>query len=601
MRPSTLRVSRILRGLGLWRAYRSWFSAALLMLLLASTPAFAYDELFGNSFEIPPDAPASDAAAARFLGMATFGPTAAGIAHVRAVGYREWIAQQLSMPATVERPYMEQLVGIPQVPTPGPGDRAIAWLKASVTAPDQLRQRMAWALSQVMVATIAQSKLANDPVAMAEFYDILARDSAGYYDTGGSYHAGTYPALLKDVTLSPAMGKMLTYIRNKKGDPVLGTFPDENYAREVMQLFSIGLILRHPDFSPVLDGNGQPIPTYPQATVGAYAALFTGWSYTSGFNSNPTNANWSAADYQPMICYAQYHDTNAKALLSYTGNYGSGSDAQVLPAGNSCEEDLDQGLAILAHHPNVAPFISRQLIQRFTTSNPSPGYIARVSAVFADDGQGEYGDLGAVVRAVLLDPEAGFNAAPPPAPFVFGKVREPLLKLTALFRYYHAAAPDGLYALGPSNNQTGYFGAYGQVPLGAPSVFNFYVPDYLPPGEFGDAGLFAPELQIINAVSAFTTANDLRNRAVAYLGNPANTDSTVAVDLTPLAALANDPGALIRQLDHDLTCGSMSDYMKTTLVDMVTQLPSTDPNGPNGRVTAALKVLLDSPEFAVQK
>ncbi|MEP7097537.1 MAG: DUF1800 family protein, partial [Dokdonella sp.] len=584
------------------RAPRRWalMLGSLTLLMATAIPAYAYDEVFASGFEAIADAPASDAEAARFLGMATFGPTAAEIAHLRGVGYAEWINQQLSMPTTAERPYVEQVDGIPMLPNPGQNDRLQAWLKAAITAPDQLRQRMAWAFSQIMVATYAQSMLGGDPVALAEYYDTLARDSAGWYDASGVYHAGTFPTLLNDVTRSPAMGKMLTYRRNEVGNPVLGTYPDENYAREVMQLFSIGLVLRHPDFSPIYPANCnpqtnpacEPIPTYPQATVGAYAQVFTGWSYTSGFNSNPTRSHWSAADYAPMICYESYHDnTHAKTLLSYTGNYVDGS-AQTLPAGNGCANDLDQGLAILAHHPNVAPFISRQLIQRFTSSNPSPAYIGRVAQVFADNGSGVYGDLGAVIKAVLLDPEARYGAAPPPAPQVFGKAREPLLKLTALYRYYHAAASNGLYAFTPGN-----FQAYLQIPLGAPSVFNFYLPDYHPPGELGDAGLYGPEFQITNESSAFTAANDLDNRAAAYLGNPANTNATIAIDVTGLQALAATPAALVSQLDHDLMAGAMSAHMQATLTTMVGQLPAVDAAA---RVTAALQVLLASPEFAIQ-
>ncbi|MEP7042689.1 MAG: DUF1800 family protein [Dokdonella sp.] len=601
MRPLPLRGLRVLRACGLWSAYRWLRLLSLTLALTAATSAGASDLIFANGFDLATDAPGSDAEAARFLTMATFGPTAGDIARLRGVGYAQWIEQQLSMPATLERPYVEQVDGIPQLPNPGQSDRLQMWLKAAITAPDQLRQRMAWAFSQIMVATYGQSMLAGDPVALAEYYDTLARDAAGWYDANGGYHAGTYTNLLADVTHSPAMGKMLTFIRNKAGNAALGTYPDENYAREVMQLFAIGLVLRHPDFSPIypsdcdpVDPDCEPIPTYPQASVAAYAQVFTGWSYTSGFNSNPTRSHWAAADYQPMICYDTYHDeADAKTLLSYTGNYGDDSDAYTLPAHNGCENDLAQGLEILARHPNVAPFISRQLIQRFTTSNPTPAYIARVAAVFADNGQGIYGDLGAVIKAILLDPEARYDAQSPPPPYVFGKAREPLLKLTALYRYYNAAAADGLYAVTP-----GDFQAYLQTPLGAPSVFNFYLPDYRPPGELGDAGLYGPEFQITNESSAFSTANDLRSRANDYLGNPANTNATIAIDVRGLQALAANPAALVAQLDHDLMVGAMSAHMQTTLTTMLAQLPVDDPAG---RVSAALQVLLASPEFAIQK
>jgi uncharacterized protein (DUF1800 family) len=580
MKVSTLRVFRILRALGLWRTYRSWRSIALLFALCAASPALAYDHLFSGGFEAVADAPAGDAEAARFLTMATFGPTPAEIAHLRAVGYTQWFAQQLAMPATLQRPYVEsQDAG---VPTPGQADRMQAWFANAITAPDQLRQRLAWALSQIMVVSDGLSHLGNDPIALAEYDDVLARDGFGYYDANG-YHAGTYGALLHDVTKSPAMAKMLTFLRNRKGDPVLGTSPDENYAREVMQLFSIGLIQRNLDFSPVLDGEGQPIATYDQGMVVSYAKVFTGWSYTSGFNSNPVGGNWSAADYEPLVCYETYHDESEKILL----------DNNVAPGGaNSCEPDLDAGLSAIEHHANVAPFISRQLIERFTSSNPSPDYIERVASVFVDDGHGVYGNLGAVVVAVLTDPEARYGAAPPPAPYVFGKAREPLLKLTALWRYYGAAAADGLYAFpNPQKN-------YAQRPLGAPSVFNFYLPDYLPPGELADAGLFGPEFQIENESTVVSTANDLTLRTNNYVGNPTNDDTTVAIELAPLVALASTPSSLIAALNHDLMYGGMSDAMASTLTDMVAALPA---NNPTGRVTGALQVLLASPEFAIQK
>lgn len=588
------------RFLVVFRAARSrgvcaWFGWALLALAtICSSPVLAYDTIYSGGFQAVSDAPASDAAAARFLTMATFGPTAADIAQVKRLGYSAWIEQQLSLPASLQRPYVEQIDGIPRLPNPAQNDRLQEWMRNAIKAPDQLRQRMAWALSQIMVATFQQSKLVQDPVALAEYYDVLARDSAGYFDGTGAYHPGTYENLLFDVARSPAMGKMLTFLRNKAGNPVAGTLPDENFAREVMQLFSIGLILRNQDFTPILDGAGQPIPTYKQPTVGAYAQIFTGWSYTSGFNSNPFRLNWSTADYLPMVCYEVYHDnSNSKTLLSYTGDYSVGSNAFVLPANNSCNNDLTQGLQVIARHPNVAPFISRQLIQRFTTSNPTPAYVGRVTEVFRSNGHGVRGDLGAVIRAILLDPEAGFQTPVLPAPYVFGKMREPLLRLTALYRYYDAAAANGLYGLTANT-----YINYEQIPLGAPSVFNFYQPDYQPPGELAEAGLFGPEFQITNAGSIFDVANNLHLRSSTYFGNPSNTLGDVAVDLRGLAALAGNPAALVDQVNHDLMYRSMSAHMQSTLITMVNQLPAADPYG---RVTGLLQVLLASPEFAIQK
>jgi uncharacterized protein (DUF1800 family) len=532
--------------------------------------------------------PISDAQAARFLTMATFGPTPAAIAEVQQLGYQGWIAKQLAMPATPMRPYVESLDKAVQ--NPGQNDRMEAWFNNAVTAPDQLRQRVAWALSQIMVVSDQFAGLVEDPIALAEYYDTLARDAGGWTDANGTVHAPTYSNLMYDITLSPAMAHMLTYLRNVPANPKLGTSPDENYAREAMQLFSIGLVLLNPDGSQKLDANGNPIPTYPQATVAGYARVYTGWSYTSGFYSNPASStSWSTAEYQPLTCYDQYHDSGSKTLLSYTGNYGANSDAKTIPANLSCADDLQQGLAILVNHPNVAPFISRQLIQQLVTSNPTPAYIARVSAVFNASG----GDLGQVVTAILTDNEAMTGTIPAQYPnIVFGKAREPLLKLTALWRYYGAASTGGLYTFSdPQSN-------YAERPEGASSVFNFYSPNYLPPGELGDAGLFSPHFQILSEATVLSSANDLSGRIGAYTGNPKNTATTIAIDLDGLNALAGDTNALVAQINHDLLYGQMTSTTATSIANAVAQVPSSNALG---RTQTALQLVLASPEFAIQK
>ena len=535
------------------------------------------------------DAPVNDAQAARFLTMATFGPTPAAIAELRKLGYHGWIAKQFAMSAMPMRPYVESLDKAVQ--NPGQNDRMEAWFNNAITAPDQLRQRIAWALSQILVVSDQFAGLNQDPIALAEYYDMLARDVGGYTDASGAAHAPTFSNLIYDVTLSPAMSKMLTYLRNQKGDSSKGTSPDENYAREVMQLFTIGLVLLNPDGSQKLDGGGQPIPTYPQAAVSAYARIFTGWSYSTGFNTNPANYQaWSAAEYQPLVCYDTYHDFGAKTLISYTGNYGANSDALGVPANNSCAVDVQQGLAILVNHPNTAPFISKQLIQRLVTSNPTPAYVSRISAVFSGSG----GDLGQVVTAILTDSEALSGTLPVQyaTTYTFGKAREPLLKLTALWRYYRAASTVGLYTF---NNPQG---SYAQRPQGAASVFNFYTPFYAPPGEVADSGRVAPEFQILNESTVATIANDLTSRSNAYVGNSANKPETIAIDLSSLTAIANDANAMADQINHDLMYGRMSAAMKASLVKMINAIPATSAVT---RAQAALQLTLISPEFVIQK
>ena len=569
-------------------------------LLVFSIGAFAANAAPRNPLPNPPrspgrgvpgllmDAPVNDAQAARFLTMATFGPTPSSIAELRQLGYHGWIAKQLAMPTSPMRPYVESVDAA--VKNPGQNDRMEAWFNNAVTAPDQLRQRVAWALSQILVVSDQFAGLNQDPIALAEYNDTLARDVGGWTDSNKVVHAPTFANLIYDVTVSPAMSKMLTYLRNLKGNTNLGTSPDENYAREVMQLFTIGLVLLNPDGSQKLDVNGNPIPTYPQATVGAYARVFTGWSYSSGFYSNPSSStNWSVAEYQPLVCYDLYHDFGAKTLLSYTGNYGANSDAKSVPANLSCSDDLKQALAILVNHPNVAPFISRQLIQQLVTSNPTPGYTARVSAVFTASG----GDLGQVVAAILTDREALTGAIAPQYPnIVFGKAREPLLKLTALWRYYGATSSSGLYAF--NSPQTSYV----ERPLGASSVFNFYAPDYLPPGELGDSGLLGPQFQIMSEASTLSTANDLTNRLGAYVGNAKNTATTIAINLNGLNALAGNPGALVQQINHDLFYGQMGSATANSITNAVSQISASNALG---RSQTALQLALVSPEFAIQK
>jgi len=562
-----------------------WLAACAIAI---ATPAFSYDLIYRNGFQPVADTPASDAEAARFLTMATFGPTAAEIAHLRSIGYDQWIDQQLAMPATLERPAVQALDA--GVQNPGQSHRRAQWFLTAITAPDQLRQRAAWALSQILVASDQGNKLNQDPVALAEYYDTLARDSFGWFDSASAYHAGVYPTLLADVTYSPAMAKMLTYVQNSKANPALNLSPDENYAREIMQLFSIGLIERNMDFSPKLDAGNNPIPTYTPAIITANARVFTGLSYDPNYSDSffnyPTNGpGWTIADYLPMFCYESHHDEASKSVI----------DGNVIdnPAPN-CGMDIAQLLTILSDHPNVAPFISRQLIERFTTSNPTPAYIERIANVFVDNGHGVYGDLGAVVKAILTDPEARYGAVSPPPPNTFGKAREPLLKLTAFWRCYSSAAPGGVYALSSTTP------AYGQAPLDATSVFNFYLPDYEPPGELADAGMYGPEFQIESESAVVATANDLVGRASAYLGNPANTGSTITVDLSALFALANDPASLVAQVNHDLMYGSMSGTMQARLVTMVGDIPYTV-SAPQARVVGLLQVVLASPEFAIEK
>ena len=386
----------------------------------------------------------------------------------------------MALPPSTQLAYVQAARPIP----PPPGfdysklnfQRRDIWFQNSVRGSDQLRQRVAWALSQILVTS--QVSLANRyPMGLADYYDTLAR------------HAfGDFRQLMEAVTLHPMMGVYLSMLGNRKPNAELNIRPDENYARELMQLFTIGLVELDADGTPKLDAHDQPIPTYDQAVVEGFAHVFTGWHWACTFGS-PADCGFSNTrgtvpnQILPMQLFPEEHDTGEKRLLTYPNAVKS-----VVPAGQTAEQDLADALDNIFHHPNVGPFIARQLIQRLVTSNPSPAYVARVSAVFDDDGTGQRGNLGAVVRAILLDAEARAPAstADPGA----SKLKEPVLRITQLWRAYDGrAANDRYFNIDPAVD-------FGQGPLQAPSVFNFYSPFYAPPGEISDLGLVAPELQI---------------------------------------------------------------------------------------------------------
>ena len=603
--------------------------------------------------------PSSDKDAARFLTQATFGPTSNDIASVRSLGYAAWIDAQLALAPTLQRPTIEQQIAAQVLTDPRNAQfyrayRLERWFNSALYAPDQLRQRVAFALSQIVVLSEAGT-LDNNPIGVAEYNDILLRNAFGNYRN-----------LLRDVTYSPMMGAFLTHLRNQKTDWTLDSSnnlvaglvqPDENYAREVMQLFSIGLIERNRDFSPILR-SGATVPTYTQDLVTNTARVLTGLGYqctgpatigtvfinrNCGTTAGTTAANFSTTlffstpgryaipgtvtalahpdTYAPMVCYPRYADTGRSAT--------SGNSYAVLPAPNDrktllagitvnaspvachtgtaavdqqacidyCNGQIATLLDSLFMHPNLPPMVARQLIQRLTTSNPSPGYIDRVAMVFEDDGSGTRGNLGAVVRAILLDPEA---RAPQPATS-FGKVREPLLRLTAVLR-----------ALGVQNGTTGANGLSGiergmsQMPLRAPSVFNFYEPDYQQPGEIAEAGLYSPEFQILNESTFISFSDEMWRR----IFNGYNTTSATATNFTtpnssahlPVAAIDALPtahDALVEALNQKLMYGAMSDTMKSKLVALLNTGMATADH--RRKVLSLTHLIAISSEFAVQQ
>jgi uncharacterized protein (DUF1800 family) len=521
-------------------------------------------------------APLSRANAFRFLTQATFGPTSAEIDRLIALGdssnaCQRWIDEQLALEPSLQLPAVQARYVTFKAPGVLNSTRQDTWFKHAMQAPDQLRQRVAFALSEILVVS-QHSALEKMPFATADYYDVLTR---------GAF--GDYRQLLEDVTLHPAMGAYLNMLGNQKPDAARNIRPDENYARELMQLFSIGLVQLNPDGTMPRDGTGEPLPTYDQPVVEGFAHVFTGWHYAGATlfsKATRTNSN----QIQPMKAYPEQHATGTKQLLDYPGVI-----LPVLPEGQTPAQDLEAALDNVFHHPNVGPFIARQLIQRLVRSNPSRAYVARVAAVFNNDGQGRRGNLGAVVKAILLDPQA----RPGTTSDVTGKTKEPLLRLLQLWRAYDAAARNGRYQL------TGSDVIFGQGPLLSPSVFNFFTPDYAPPGEIEDRGLVAPEQQIANehfntsVTNYFYTQVFLRNSTQTGVGS-----AIVVIDIADEMAVAGDPDALVALIAEKLLGGNISPTLAAEARDAVLRVPASKRAT---RAAEALYLVATSPEFAVQQ
>jgi uncharacterized protein (DUF1800 family) len=532
----------------------------------------------GGGGTAPPPVTKTDAY--RFLNQATFGATEAEAQALIALGdsskaYARWIDAQMAQPASLQLPSVQAAFLKLTSPTTMigslHGDRQEAWFRNAITGPDQLRQRVAFALSQIMVVS-QQSALQNMPHAAADYYDMLARNAFG-----------DFRKLIEDVTLHPAMGVYLNMLGNQKPDPARNIRPDENYARELMQLFTVGLVQLNLDGTPKLDAQGQPIPTYDQFVVEGMANVFTGWNY-SGAATFATARRTLANQVLPMQAYAEQHSVVEKKLLQYPG-----AAKPYLPLAQAPQQDLSDALDNIVNHPSVAPFISKQLIQKLVTSNPSPAYVARVATAFNNDGSGNRGNLGAVVKAVLLDPEA--RPATPTA--TSGKVKEPLLRLTQLWRAYGAKAANGEYRLGNIN------AVFGQAPLQSSSVFNFYSPAYAPPGELADQGLVAPEMQIATEYLNTTVSNTFYNLVFFWnssaTGLPAN---AIVIDTTQEVGLAADSSALVSRVSDKLLGGQISPTLAAQARAAVDRVAATNAAQ---RVAEAMYLVVTSPEYAVQR
>lgn len=516
--------------------------------------------------------PISMEEASRFLSMATLGADYEEIVKVAEMGREQWIDEQFDQPPGYNLPFTLDLKS--RVNDTDRVDtfafRRYSWWQQVMTSPDILRQRVAYALSEIFVVSDRLDILAGHPEGMSSFYDVLLKNSFG-----------NYRDLLLEVTLHPSMGVYLNHMNNKKADPEKGRFPDENYARESKQLLSIGLDELNPDGTIQTDGMGFPIPTYDNNDISEFARVFTGL-----VSEEPRSEEEYINLIDPMVMVEEFHDTGEKTLLN----------GQILPAGQSGLKDINDAVDNLFNHPNTGPFICKQLIQRLVTSNPAPDYVERVANVFADNGSGIRGDFKAVIKAILLDDAAAdLNQSNNSR---FGKFHEPWVRYVSLMRQFNATTPENFYYNG------GYTAQFfiNQHIGSSPSVFNFFLPDFRPNGIIGDNNLFAPEFQIMTSSTILNYPNlvfiilfgeepfSLPNQEFFFF--PV---SQPVFDFSDELALAGDPAALVDRLDLILTYGQMSEGMKQIITDAVAQLEE-----PESRVEAALYLFMISPEYVVQ-
>jgi uncharacterized protein (DUF1800 family) len=555
--------------------------------------------------------------ASRFLSQSTLGANHELISEVAAIGPEAWIDLQYAMPTMSYRDttqmiwdyfvdlYIDQwgeseIIGNGTI-FPVSVYWRQAWWNNTMKGEDQLRQRIALALSEILVVS-EKSQLDLVAMGLADYYDVLYKNAFG-----------NYRDILEEVTFHPAMGFYLSHLNNEKTDAVNNIHPDENYAREVMQLFTIGLYELNQDGSIQVDADNEPIPTYDNDDIQEYAKVFTGlgpaeyWSHWEDLSSisvfwdSPYNTVPSINMYMPMVMFQQWHEPGEKYLLN----------GQVVPAGQTGNEDIQDVIDNLFNHPNVGPFIGKQLIQRLVKSNPSPEYVERVAQAFNDNGDGVRGDMKAVIKAILLDDEArDCSWIDLPSS---GKMREPIVRYTQFMRAFDA------------NNQTNrpWNSAYyfeqivNQHVLASPSVFNFFLPSYSPHGEIFDQGLVAPEFQLLTSATSVNYVNlvfawllggfYMEVSTIPSLDVPGYPEGDIAnvpiedfvlIDITDELALVNQPEVLTERLNLIFLGGTMSDETKATIAETISTLAFFDEEA---AVKSGIFLTLISPDYVIQK
>jgi uncharacterized protein (DUF1800 family) len=499
--------------------------------------------------------------ASRLLAQTTFGASRAEIARTQQIGVDAWLDEQFAMPLGPTHVQWLKSKGYENATlifNSSAFDYTV-W-RAFLSSPDQLRQRVVYALSQILVVSISGVNSAWTPFSVGNYLDVMGANAFGNFRT-----------LLEQITLTPAMGDYLNMRGNRKADSS-GRLPDENYARELMQLFTIGLTELNPDGTPRLVG-GQPQDTYDLDDVTGLARLLTGWEYAVGYDGAPEQY------IAPMFCYPARHETGASSFLTVN-----------VPAGNSGPDALKQVLDGLFAHPNVGPFIGRQLIQRLVTSNPSPAYVGRVAAAFANNGAGVRGDMKALIRAVLTDVEARTVQTDPQA----GKLVEPVLRFTQFARAVGVNSPSGDWKLG---NLSDPATRLGQSPGHSPTVFNFFQPGFVPPNTaLAPVGLVAPELQITSESSVAGYLNFMQT----VINNIASIGTTdLVVDYSTLQSIAADANALAAEVELILAANRLGLTNRTLIRNALASMPIATVANLLDRVKAAILLTMATPEYLV--
>jgi uncharacterized protein (DUF1800 family) len=525
-------------------------TTTLSVAVLNPNPGAASSNSATANVDLIPVAPA-----ARLLDQATFGPTLAQIQQVQSIGIDPWITQQFNTPYTP----------LPNIPTPLPAVCVSAntpvvceeseWWQAALTGNDQLRQRVAFALSELFVI----SSDSVNATTITYYHNMLAQDAFTNFAT-----------IMNDVSLSPGMGAYLNMLNSAKAPT--GQIANENYPRELMQLFTIGLTMLNQDGTRQLDSSGNPIPTYTQDQVQAFARAFTGWTYATSTGGSPTNFPNNTANYfAPMAPVESKHDTSAKTLLN----------GAVLPAGQTAEEDLQGALANIFNHANVGPFVCRQMIQHLVTSNPSPAYVSRIAAVFADNGSGVRGDMQAVIRAILEDTEARAGDTDPA--FDGGHLREPILWITNFLRAVGFTNTD---ANGSYYSLSNYSNNLNQRPYRSGSVFNFFPPSYVIP----QTTLNAPEFNLENTASAILRLS-LANTMVFNKITSFNVDLSATGALGQIAAAS--PANLVDTLGVMFMHGQMPADMRAEILNAINGLSTAQ------QVRVAVYLVITSTQYKI--